>query len=227
MAKWLRPVVVAAGLLLIIAITPAVVASPDQSRTPEQAQAAAPARLNQGYFRSLMRKLWEDHITYTRLFLVSAATLPTPLPDLDLTVARLLKNQVDIGNAVKRFYGTAAGNQLTALLKVHIETAAELVLATKAGDTPKATDASARWYANANDIAAFLHTANPDNWPLAALQTFMKDHLDHTLMEAAARIEGRFADDIAAFDMVHTQILKMADVLTIGIIRQFPDQFQH
>lgn len=221
----LRSVVLTIGLLLVAGVAPAVVASPDRIDAIPRVELGAPVRLNQGYFRSLMRKLWEDHITYTRLFIVSAATLPTTLPDTDLTVARLLKNQVDLGNAVKRFYGTAAGNQLTALLKVHIETAAELVLAAKAGDTTKANDASARWYANANDIAAFLHNANPDNWPLADLRAMMKDHLDHTLMEAVARIEGRYADDIAAYDMVHAQILRMADTLTIGIIRQFPDQF--
>jgi hypothetical protein len=37
-------------------------------------------------------------------------------PDLEATEGRLLRNQVDLGNAIKPFYGQAAGNQLTKLL---------------------------------------------------------------------------------------------------------------
>ena len=60
--------------------------------------------------RMEMRKLWEDHITWTRLAIVS---LTTDSPDTQATVGRLLQNRTDIGNAVKPFYGTAAGNELT------------------------------------------------------------------------------------------------------------------
>src|SRR5678809_1020644 len=103
--------------------------------------------------RDAMRKLWEDHITWTRLFVVSAVG---DLPDKAATTGRLLQNQVDIGNAIKPYYGDAAGEKLTALLKTHITTAAELVAAAKANDTAKMGDASKRWYANADEIAAFL-----------------------------------------------------------------------
>ena len=77
-------------------------------------------------FHDAMRKLWEDHITWTRLFVVSD---PAGLPDLGPTTQRLLANQTDIGNAIKPFYGEAAGEKLEALLKEHITTAAELVAA--------------------------------------------------------------------------------------------------
>ena len=56
-------------------------------------------------FHLAMRKLWEDHITWTRLFIVSASA---GLPDTDATTQRLLANQTDIGNAVKAYYGDAA-----------------------------------------------------------------------------------------------------------------------
>jgi hypothetical protein len=220
---------VAAIALLGAASVPALAASSaSPASTASTVPAAAAAKpLNQGYFRSMMRKLWEDHITFTRLFIVSAATLPDVLPDTDATVARLLQNQVDIGNAIKRFYGAAAGDQLTTLLKEHITTAAELVAAAKAGDATKAADAKTRWYANADEIAAFLHNANPKNWPLDDLKMMMKDHLDLTLEEAVARLQGNYAADIAAYDKVHREILTMSDALANGIIRQFPQQFKH
>src|SRR6185436_17721976 len=113
-------------------------------------------------FQDAMRKLWEDHVVWTRLFIISAAH---GLPDKDATTARLLQNQADLGNAIKPFYGEAAGNQLTALLRSHILTAAELVGAAKSGDTAAVSRASARWYANGDSIATFLAGANPTNWP--------------------------------------------------------------
>lgn len=174
-------------------------------------------------FHDAMRKLWEDHITWTRLYIVSAAA---GLPDKDATAGRLLQNQADIGNAIKPFYGDAAGDQLTALLREHILIAAELIDAAKAGDTAAFNDAQTRWYANANDIAVFLSSANPENWPLSDMQAMMKSHLDLTLQEAADRLHGDYAGDIAAYDQVHAEILQMADMLSTGIINQFPNSFQ-
>ena len=96
--------------------------------TPTTATATAHGRHGEdrqaGAFQDAMRKLWEDHITWTRLAIVSFAH---DLPDLPATQARLLRNQVDIGNAIKPYYGTAAGNQLTALLKEHIVGAVALL----------------------------------------------------------------------------------------------------
>jgi len=173
--------------------------------------------------RHSMRKLWEDHITWTRMFIVSDVA---GLPDLELTVARLLQNQVDIGDAIKPFYGDAAGAQLTALLNDHILTAADLLAAAKIGDAAGTQAASERWYANADSIASFLSAANPENWPLPEMKEMMKDHLDLTLEEAVARLHGDYQEDIAAYDKVHDEILLMADMLSEGIIHQFPDRVQ-
>ena len=173
-------------------------------------------------FRNAMRKLWEDHITWTRLFVVSAVA---ELPDKGPTTQRLLQNQADIGNAVRSFYGDAAGDRLTALLKEHIITASDLVAAAKAGQTAKMEDAKIRWYANADEIAAFLSGANPKNWPQAEMKSMMRAHLDLTTAEVVARLHGDWAADIAAYEKIHEQILNMADMLSEGIVRQFPNKF--
>ena len=178
-------------------------------------------------FQDAMRKLWEDHIVWTRQYIVSAATLPGDLADIGPTTDRLLANQTDIGNALGQFYGDAAGAAVTSLLRDHILTAARLISAAKAGDADEVADASAAWYANAHDIAVALNQLNPKQWPLEDLDAMMKDHLDLTLGEAVARLQGRFADDIAAYDKVHAEILEMADMLSDGIIAQFPSKFAH
>lgn len=177
-------------------------------------------------FRADMRVLWEDHIVWTRQYIVSAATETADLPDIGPTADRLFRNQVDIGNAIAVFYGDAAGNALTALLNDHIAIAAEAIAEAKAGDQAGLEDALARWYDNADDIARFLADANPTSWPFDMMRAHMRDHLDLTLAEAVARLSGDYAADIAAYDEVHVQILEMADMLSEGIIAQFPRSFR-
>jgi hypothetical protein len=187
------------------------------------AAAAASTPLDRDDYHDAMRKLWEDHVTWTRLYIVSAIA---GLPDIQPTAERLLRNQTDIGDAVKPFYGEAAGDSLTALLRPHILIAAEVVDAAIAGDSGRVQDALERWYANADEIADFLNAANPDNWPREAMRAEMRHHLDLTLEEALARLRGDWEADIAAYDTVHEHILGMADVLSSGIIRQFPRKFR-
>ena len=174
-------------------------------------------------FHDEMRKLWEDHITWTRLVIVSLAN---DLPDTQATVDRLLQNQDDIGDAIKPFYGEAAGEQLSALLRDHILIAAEIIQAAKAGDSAAFEDARVRWYVNADDIAAFLSAANPDHWPLDEMKAMMREHLDLTLQEAGNYLQGNHAASVAAYDEIHFQALHMADMLSEGIVRQFPSQFK-
>ena len=173
-------------------------------------------------FHDAMRKLWEDHITWTRLFIVSAAA---DLPDKQATTNRLLQNQVDIGNAIKPYYGDAAGEKLTVLLKEHITVAAELVAAAKASEEAKVQDANKRWLDNADQIAAFLSGANPTSWPAGEMKQMMHEHLELTTAEVQDRLKGNYEADIADYEAVHEQILRMADMLSDGIIRQFPKKF--
>ena len=173
-------------------------------------------------FQQAVRKLWEDHVTWTRVYIIAALA---DLPEADAAAQRLLQNQTDIGNAVKPFYGDEAGEQLTALLEDHILIAVDLLAAAKAGDSAGFEDANKRWYENADDIAAFLNSANPRHWRLDEMKTMMKDHLDLTLEEATARLNEDWAGDVVAYDKVHNEILHMADMISDGIIRQFPKSF--
>jgi hypothetical protein len=181
-----------------------------------------PDSTKQAALHDAMRKLWEDHITWTRVFIISAAA---DLPDKATATDRLLQNQVDIGNAIKPYYGEAAGNKLTTLLKEHITTAAEVVAAAKANDKAKLDDANKRWFANADQIADFLSSANPKNWPQAEMRSMMHDHLNLTTKEVVARLHSDWVNDVNAYDAVNDQILKMADMLAMGIVKQFPDKF--
>jgi hypothetical protein len=169
-----------------------------------------------------MRRLWEEHVTWTRLAVIS---LTTKSPDTSATVARLLKNQTDIGNAIKPYYGAAAGKQLTALLREHILIAADLIAAALEGDTAAVSDQQARWTANADQIASLLNRANSRFWKLPPTKAMLHDHLRLTTDEVLARLTQNWTADVKAYDQIHRQALHMADMLSAGIIGQFPNRF--
>ena len=213
--------------LTVAAVALAVSATAASAQMAADAHGASPAAASTQRsipatdFAAEMRRLWEDHILWTRQFIVSAVA---DLPDKDLAAQRLLRNQEDIGNAVKPFYGPGAGDRLTGLLKSHITVAADLVGAAKQGNQDAVKSRSAAWYANADSISTFLASANP-NWRAADLKATMREHLDLTLKEATARLQKDWQADIAAYDRIHHHILGMADVLSSGIVKQFPDKF--
>ncbi len=211
-------ILIAAALIVAVGL----ILTSRASSANAQAVSVPTQKINVVDFQNAVRRLWEDHVIYTRLFIISDVE---NLPDKSATASRLLQNQVDIGNAIKPFYGDQAGSQLTSLLQQHILIAVSVLDAARAGDQAALQKASADWYANANDIAAFLNSANPNNWPLVTMQSMMKTHLDQTLEEAVDRLQGNYAADIQDFDGVETHILVMADLLSSGIIAQFPGDF--
>lgn len=172
--------------------------------------------------RMAMRQLWEEHIVYTRNYIISDLA---DLPDKDAVAQRLLRNQDDIGNAIKPYYGDEAGNKLSALLRDHIMVATEVVTAAKGGDKAQLAAAQEKWTANGKEIAGFLSSANP-NWPRATLEGMLQKHLDLTSGEVVGRLNKDWAADIKAYDEGHAHMLMFADTLTEGIAKQFPDKFK-
>ena len=150
-----------------------------------------------------MRKLWTDHTVWTRLYIIAAVA---DQPDAQAAANRLMKNQEDLGGAVGKVYGAAAGQQLTTLMKEHITIAVVLIKAAKAGDKNAQQQADTRWQQNATQIADFLAKANP-NWPSATLVDMMKMHLSTTTNEVVARLNKNWDDDVRAYDAVYDHIL--------------------
>jgi len=225
-ARALRPVPVSvlAVVALVAALLAGSVGTHDAAHADAHANHVATHAMTSGQvaFHDQMRKLWEDHVTWTRLAIVTFADGSN---GFDATATRLLQNQVDIGNAIKPFYGSAAGNQLASLLHDHIAIAVELLQAAKAGDNAAFDDANTRWYANANDIADLISSLDPAVWPDAAMRDMMKVHLDQTLAEASHELGGNYAASVADYEAIHEHILEMADSLSSGIIKQFPGSF--
>jgi hypothetical protein len=173
-------------------------------------------------FQNAMRALWEAHGTWTERAIVDFVG---GLPDTNLVVARLLRNQADIGNAVRPYYGAAGADKLTALLKAHINAAVGVLEAAKAGNARSVAKAKAAFFANGNQVAAFLHAANPRHWALPAMRTMMRVHLNQVITLAVDQLDGRYAAAIRVYGVYIDHILDMADMLSTGIIEQFPSRF--
>ena len=212
---------IAAAVAFCTALNAASAASAsaqDPPRATANAAAKAPSAVA---LKQDMRKLWTDHVMWTRDYIIAAVG---DQPDAPAAANRLMKNQEDIGNAVATFYGAAAGQQLTTLLKEHITIAVDLIKAAKAGDKAGQQQADSHWQQNAVQIADFLSKANP-HWPKATLTDLMKKHLSTTTNEVVARLTKDWEADVRAFDEVYAHVLHMADALSEGIVRQFPNKF--
>ncbi|MGE5480198.1 MAG: glycosyltransferase [Chloroflexota bacterium] len=172
--------------------------------------------------RQGMRKLWTDHVVWTREYIIARVDGAS---DPQAAATRLLKNQDDIGAAIATYYGKTVGDSLTSLLKEHITIAVDLVDAAIAKDQTKFNNFNTKWSQNGQKIADYLSSANP-NWPQATLREMMTKHLQTTAVEVNARLNKDYAADVQAFDDIYNHILMMADALSDGIIKQFPDKFK-
>lgn len=168
-----------------------------------------------------MRKLWIDHALWTKSYVVSSLN---ELENQDKLLARLLKNQDDIGNAIKPYYGEEAGNKLAELLRDHILIAGKLVGAAKSGNQSDFKKFNIEWYKNADDIAKFLSSANP-YWAEKDLKEALYMHLQLITEDVSARLKKDWDASIQAFDKGEDHLIMFADILSAGIMKQFPDKF--
>lgn len=168
------------------------------------------------------RKLWIDHVLWTRNYIIADID---SLEDKEAVLERLLKNQDDIGNSIKPYYGEEAGNKLSSLLREHIKLAGQVLDASKSGNKNDFEKYNKLWYQNVDEIADFLSSANP-KYSNKILKSILHKHLDLILEAVNARLNKDWKADIDAYDRGEDHMINFADVLTDGIIKQFPEKFK-
>ncbi|HOZ97182.1 MAG TPA: hypothetical protein PKY86_01560 [Niabella sp.] len=169
-----------------------------------------------------MHKLWADHMQWTY------ATVDAYFNNTDAlqsNLNRLLQNQKDIGAAIAPFYGSAAGNQLSALLTTHINQAVPVLQSAKSGDQAALGKALEDWNKNAQDIADFLSAANPKQWPKNEMREMMSGHISQTTTYAVDLLKKDYQKAVANYELTNHHMMMMADMLSIGIANQFPEKF--
>jgi hypothetical protein len=168
-----------------------------------------------------LRTLWEQHVFWTRLFIISAVF---NLPDIQPVTDRLLRNPRDFAAALTPFYGAAGASKFSDLLTAHLTIAAQLVKAAMQSDAATVSRLQQKWHSNADDIAAFLGSINP-HWPREEWRRLLDEHLAMTTQEVVDFVGRRYADSVSVFDRIEKEALEMADLMTTGLVHQFPGSF--
>jgi len=216
--KTKRMLILPLAFALAIGLTASVASARPKASEQKETVCLSPARVK---LHDDMRKAWIDHTIWTRSYIVSAIS---GNPDQKDVLDRLLRNQQDIGDLIKPYYGEAAGNRLAELLKEHILIAVKIVAAAKAGNQADVQKLQADWHRNADEIAKFLSGANP-NWSFKELQDMLYTHLELITEIVLSCLKGDWKADIAATDKNEIHMIHLADILTEGIVKQFPGRF--
>jgi len=206
-------VLILVGLLII----PSKVNATENNQNEE-----VPISQSQCDLKAKQQKLWIDHVSWTRNFITSDLA---SLPDKEAVLQRLLKNQEDIGNSIKPYYGDKAGNELTELLKEHIQLAGQVLDSAKNNNKENLDKYNKLWYENADEISKFLSSANP-NWSNSELKHMLHKHLQFVTQQVTERLNKDWNADIIAYDAGEDHMIKFADIIADGIIKQFPEKFK-
>ena len=170
-----------------------------------------------------MRNLWNAHMYWT---LITVDAYYNDPKGLSAKLNRLLQNQKDIGAAIVPYYGQAAGDQLAKLLTEHIQLAVPVLKAAKENNKEALDKAVKDWYANAKDIGKFLASANPKNWTAKETQGALEMHITHTIAYSVSILKGDYTQSFGGFEEALHHMVHLADILTEGIAKQFPDKFK-
>lgn len=169
-----------------------------------------------------MRELWSAHMYWTLLTVDAFYNDPK---GLDAKLHRLLQNQKDIGASIVPFYGQVAGDKLSELLKVHIQDAVPVLQAAKGNDKTALDKVVKDWYANAKEIGDFLASANPRNWTAKETESALEMHITHTIAYSVSILKGDYTQSFGGFEEALHHMLHLADILSEGIAKQFPEKF--
>lgn len=177
--------------------------------------------MNQVQLLKQMNLVWEQHIMWTRMLLISIAE---NLKDLDATQARLLRNPKDIADIFRKYYGNVVANKIQQLLTEHLTIGKDLIVALKNKNQEQTTMLNTKWYQNADEMAEAFSSINPF-YPKEEIRNMLYEHLRLTTSEVNNRLQGNYVADINSYDMVQREILKMSQFFVNGIVKQFPNLF--
>lgn len=205
-------------LLLVLVITQLPIPTIAKATTSRKAFVLNSATA----FKAANRKLWEEQGIWSRNLILCIAD---DLPGIDPTEKRLLFNQTEIGNSIKPYFGEEAGNKFTELLVVHTFISEQVMRACNANNSDIPDEVAKRWVANTTEIAIYLNKIN-SKWALDDLNKIFAHHLKLTNEFIVLRYRKDYDAEIIAYDKLHTDNLKLADYISDGIIKQFPDKFK-
>jgi hypothetical protein len=201
--------------LLLVVLGIAALAGFDLAQTPTITQSESQLRL-------ALRDAWDVHARWTRSYVVSSLA---GLPDSARAKARLLEGANDVADAMKPYFFGTTMPALANVLKHNVLLTGRAVAAAQGGDSVAITTARSNWSAGTDSLVQFLARTNP-NWPESKLGAPLQRYQDQTWRQILALTRQDWMADVAACDQAHIEALAIADLLTAGLVKQFPDRFK-
>jgi hypothetical protein len=171
--------------------------------------------------KEIFRILFTDHVIYTKLVVVS---ILNNLPDLNVSLNRLLKNQEDIGNGLKLYTTDEIGNELTKLLKKHITLAGNYITAIsslhKDNNKQIIENSKNELFKNSDDVSLFISNINPDKYPLNEIKKQFRQHNQHLLDMTMSYHNGEYEKENNIFDAYFKHMIMFSDILSAGLSNQ-------
>jgi len=205
--------------LLIAALC--VVTAPGFAIADDGESAAVPAKV--AATQDALRDLWIGHIFWVRD--VVKARIAGDDEQATAAEQQVVANAQAIARAIEPFYGASASDRLFELLAGHWAAISDYLDATIADRSRRQDNAAERLSTNADAIAAFLSSANP-NWPEETLRALLATHGAHHLQQIRQLRAGQHAEEAATWAAMKDHMYVIADALTDGLAKQFPEKFE-
>lgn len=201
-----------------LAVAAVLAAAPAHAATPGHDHGAAPAA-TAAQTRDALRDLWIGHVFWVRN--VALETLAGNAAAARAAEDQVVANARQIAGAIEPFYGKAAADTLFGQLAGHYGAVKEWLLARdKAGQDA----AFKKLVANADEIAAFLSSANP-NLPKETLRGLLLAHGGHHVQQIRQLRAKDYAAEAQTWQAMTQHMYVIADALAGALVKQFPAKF--
>ena len=201
------------GAALLVIVSPAF--AKGKTGGPKLTQKTVELKVN-------MRDLWAGHIFWVRNMVMSTKYGDTEASKI--AEGKVVENAKAIADAIVPLYGKKAGDKLFELLAGHYGAVKEYMTTAFAGDADGKGVAVEKLKKNAEEIATFLSSANP-NWPKETVLGLFMAHGGHHITQIDQINSKDYSAEAKTWDDMRKHIYVIADALTDGIVKQFPKKF--
>ena len=194
---------------------------------PVRSQAATPNPAKVAELKMALRDLYFNHVFWVRDLVVSTRLgEKAAVSEAD---EYGLKNAKAIGRSIAPFYGQAAGEKFATLFVGHYSAVKTYMNAAFAnhykGNATLKKAALDKLTKNANEIAVFVSSANP-NLPKATVYGLLVAHAQQHIKAIDATAKKDWSGEADMWDPMVKHIYTLSDALADGIAKQFPDKLQ-
>lgn len=168
-----------------------------------------------------LNKIWSDNLIWTHNYIVAFVSGSPDSPD---AARRILKNNEETANIFAEYYGNNIGIKFFNLLTRRSEIISDMVLSAKSGDNLKFNSGLKKLNENSKETAEFLNSINSVYFKKSEILNAVDDYNNSMVNLINARVKNNWDDYNFEFDKARDEALFIADKISNGINRHFPEK---